>query len=107
VDEPFSRCELLRDREDPRNAEAVVDAGSERGVPSARVRASIGKSLVVRARHPGSRAPGLEGTAERSDARGGRKTKGRVQASGEVVLGEARSTTGVLTSERRAMRPSA
>ena len=48
--------------------------GAEPRVPSTRARASIGKAPVVLARHHCSRAPGKEGTAERSDARGGRKS---------------------------------
>ncbi|GMV19423.1 MAG: hypothetical protein AMXMBFR56_76470 [Polyangiaceae bacterium] len=44
---------------------------ADRRVPSTRARASTGKTPVVLARHHRSRAPGKEGTAERSDARGG------------------------------------
>ena len=46
---------------------------SEQRVPSARARAGIGTRRGVLAGRPRSRAPGKEGTAERSDARGGRK----------------------------------
>ena len=42
-------------------------------VPSARVRASINWDATGLGWRRRSRAPGLEGTAERSDARGGRK----------------------------------
>ncbi len=49
---------------------SAARVSSERRVPSARVRASNGTRRAVLAGRPRSRAPGLEGTAERSDARG-------------------------------------
>ncbi|MBK7585051.1 MAG: hypothetical protein IPI67_33280 [Myxococcales bacterium] len=62
----------------PTSAERCIpSAGGEhapsadRPVPSTRARASIGKTLVVSARHHRSRAPGKEGTGERSETRGG------------------------------------
>ncbi len=59
---------------------------ADRRVPSTRARASTGKTPVVLARHHRSRAPGKEGTAERSDARGGRKSgsSGEESWDGEV-----------------------
>ena len=73
-----------------------------RRVPSVRVRASIGTAPVISARHFRSRAPGKEGTGERSETRGGTKTEGGVQARSAIVFGEACEAAGVVGLAARA-----